>query len=97
MSFTALRVEPVDFTFYIGLRDVTGNNRDYKWTRDGDDVTFAFWADNQPNDASHRCVRAFANQIGGIVTGQLDDVDCNQEFGALCETDKVSHIGTVVP
>ena len=88
--FIALRVDPNDYAFFIGLRDVTGNNEDYQWERDGDNLTFANWAPGQPNTSSQRCAYVIAFPDMGETEGEWDDIPCTSQFGAICEADLVS-------
>ena len=88
--FTALRTSRADWAFFIGLRDVTGNNIDYKWSRDGDDLTFSNWGNGQPNGLDTRCALVVANPIFGGSAGIWDDLSCDStSFGAICEADRV--------
>ena len=73
--------------YYIGLKDVTGNNRDYRWTRDGANLTFSNWASNEPNAVSELCVAAFARASR---FGQWADINCGRSEYAMCEADMVS-------
>ena len=89
--FTALRTSRADWAFFLGLRDVTGNNEDYKW-QDGDDLTFDNFGGIQPNNINHRCAVVVANPIFGGFPGVWDDLDCSSQFGVVCETDPASKI-----
>ena len=79
--------------YYIGLRDVTGNNVDYKWTRDGDNLNFTNWNNGQPNFANERCVTVFSL---ASIAGKWFDSKCDGTNGggffSVCETDKVSKL-----
>ena len=92
MSFTALRANPGDFALYIGLQDVTGNNMDYQWVRDGTNLTFPNWGLNQPSSMRSRCAAVSANLISGREVGKWVDVGCDESFGSICETDRVSQL-----
>ena len=92
--FIALRAAFEDIGFYIGLRDVTGNNNDYKWERDGDDLTFANWGTGQPSGSEQACAQVIAFPAFGAEVGEWDDVRCPIELGALCEADRVSKVSS---
>ena len=74
---------------WIGLRDETGNNDDYRWTRDGDSLTFSNWAPTQPNTPAEQCVVTGTFEPG---TGLWGDNLCVSQWGAICEADKASQI-----
>ena len=90
----ALQASSQDFGFYIGLRDVTGNNMDYKWERDGDDLTFANWGTGQPSGGIQRCADVIAFPMFGAEVGEWDDIGCHLLLGALCEADPVSKVSS---
>ena len=73
------------FAYYIGLKDVVGDNNisSHKWLRDGSSLTFQNWYTGQPATQSQTCV----TQIG---IGQWTDVPCYVSFGSICELINVS-------
>ena len=81
---TALDEPPI---FWIGLKDVTGNNDDYRWTRDGANLTYTNWGTNQPNSIQEECVVVFNFHPFNFT---WNDISCTRRFSALCESDRVS-------
>ena len=90
----ALRAATQDFGFWIGLRDVTGNNMDWKWERDGDNLTDANWIPTQPSGPTQRCVDVLAVPMFGGAVGQWDDDFCTAPRGAVCEADRVGKVSS---
>ena len=84
-ALTAGQISPEDF--WIGLRDESGNNTDFRWTRDGANLTFTNWAALQPDRPSDQCT---ATSAFLTFTGQWFDSSCDVRYPPICETDKVS-------
>ena len=69
------------------MKDVAGNNADWRWTRDGASLTYDNWHTNEPNSRLEQCAVVVSSDP---FNGDWVDVDCPRTLSALCESDRVS-------
>ena len=84
--YIAAHGAPGHFT-YIGLMDITGDNADYRWIRDGTKLNFTNWGPDEPHTTVEECVAVFNHEPN---IGKWLDITCSLEHSAMCESDRVS-------
>ena len=77
--------------YWIGLRDVVGNNKisNYRWLKDGSSLAFANWVKYEPGSSSERCVVQYTS-------GLWNDVHCHTRRGAICELNVSRHWDQII-
>ena len=73
--------------FYIGMKDVVGDNKpeSHRWTHDNSPVVFTSWKGSEPGSWGERCSSIRMSSLPNWM-----DISCGADKGGLCEADPVS-------
>ena len=75
---------------WIGLRDFSGMNTDFRWLSDNSSMIFSNFVPGQPDFNDQHCVYVTfpMNTLGE--PGRWRDAECVLNVHAICETERVS-------
>ena len=76
---STVQTQPSDF-YYIGIKDMTGNNQDWRLDNSGDVATYLNWGSGEPNYGWQQCVTMVR-----YINGQWLDVPCNENHFFVCQ------------
>ena len=74
---------------WIGLKDFSNTNSDWRWVSDNTTLTFTNWQDGNPNQDGV-CVALPLNTFQAGPIGRWFTADCRDNHDVLCETDRVN-------
>ena len=81
---------PPEESAFIGLRDISGNNTDFRWISTNASLTFENWRPTEPNQNSQTCVIVKLTPTSSRPAGLWYDTICHGINHAVCEADRVS-------
>ncbi|CAL4227080.1 unnamed protein product [Meganyctiphanes norvegica] len=74
-----------NITFWLGGK--TEDNNKWKWLTNRDvDLMSPFWYENEPNEATNKCMVAKVNTHNTISRSYIHDNDCNDSLNFICQT-----------
>ena len=81
---------PLERFGWIGLKDFSGNDTDFRWISDNSSLTFDNWEASQPDNDAEQCVLVGLSPSEIAATGEWFDFNCGFNNPAVCEADRVS-------